>query len=65
MRAVFEMHFIEGMPVREIAVKLGITSKTVSNHRHNVLVALRTKFANDADALVLIWLFARSATGEI
>lgn len=61
MRNVFEMHYLEGMPIREIAAKLGITSKTVSNHRYNALSILRAKLANDAEAFVLLWLITETS----
>ena len=56
MRTVFELHYIEGMPIREIATRLGIRSKTVSNHRYNALCMLRAKLVDDADALSLLCL---------
>jgi RNA polymerase sigma-70 factor (family 1) len=54
MRSVFEMHFLEGLPIREIAAKLGITSKTVSNHRYNAVKILKSKLNKDVDALILL-----------
>jgi len=41
---VFTMHKIEGLPVGEVALKLGITAKTAENHFTQAMKSLKAAF---------------------
>lgn len=43
-REVFTLHKIEGLPVGEVALKLGITAKTAENHFTQAMKSLKAAF---------------------
>ena len=46
-REVFTLHKIEGLPVAEVAQKLGITAKTAENHFTQALKTLKAACCNE------------------
>jgi RNA polymerase sigma-70 factor (family 1) len=52
-REVFRMSCIEGRNHKEIAEQLGLSAKTVRNHKFRAMNLLRQKFAN---FILLLWL---------
>lgn len=55
-RMVCKLHFIEGIPVREIANMMRISPQTVANQKHTALKLLRMKVL-DRPGLLLFLLF--------
>lgn len=55
-RMVCKLHFIEGIPVREIASLMRISPQTVANQKHTALKLLRMKVL-DRPGLLLFLLF--------
>ncbi|MGJ1430492.1 RNA polymerase sigma-70 factor [Sphingobacterium spiritivorum] len=58
MRVVFELSRLENLTHREIAVKLGISEKTVKTQVHNALTILRLKLKNYGSYGILILLLS-------
>jgi RNA polymerase sigma-70 factor (family 1) len=46
-REVFTLHKIEGLPVAEVALKLGIAAKTAENHFTQAMKSLKAAFHNE------------------
>jgi RNA polymerase sigma-70 factor (family 1) len=65
MRTVFEMHFRQGMRIRDIASTLGISPKTVSNHRYNAISIVKKKLVDQPDAFILFCLMANTASAGL
>ncbi len=43
-RQIFRLHFVEGLSIREIAIQLDLTERTVRNQRNRALIFLRQSF---------------------
>lgn len=55
-RTVFQLSRFDGLKYRDIADKLGISSKTVENHMGKALKLLRTKLLEYLPVLVLLFI---------
>ncbi|MGJ1266917.1 RNA polymerase sigma-70 factor [Sphingobacterium spiritivorum] len=64
MRTVFELSRFENLTHREIALKMGITEKTVKTQVHNALTILRNKLKNYGNLAFIMLAFSTFKYGE-